>query len=84
MSQAEQPNTTRRSFLKMAPAGLVTAGVVATVLPELATPRERIDWHTQQLRQAWLEYFGEASTITEFSQSHKYLLIAGPIGTGRT
>lgn len=74
---AESVNTTRRSFLSMAPKGLALAAVTYAALPTLKTPQERIDEHLKGISEAWAEIFGDAPRVCEANYSSRFVLVAG-------
>ena len=77
MSQADEPHTpSRRSFLRMAPAGLATATGIAAVLPTLMAPRERLDHHLAEVTKAWTEMVGKPPFIVEVDPQNRFILIA--------
>ena len=72
---AEQIDTTRRGFLRMAAPGLAAAAGLAA-LPIILTPEERLTNAVEELKAAWEAIHGKARVV-EVSHDFNYVLLAG-------
>lgn len=73
---AETIDTTRRGFLRMAPAGLIVgAGLGMTLVKTLD---EQIAEHVEALKELWAQKHGKLH-VAEVNDTHKYILITGKL-----
>lgn len=73
---ANETSTTRRFFLKMAPAGLIVgAGLGMTIGKTLD---EKIAEQVEVLKELWVQKHGPLH-VAEVSDGHKYILITSKL-----
>jgi len=73
---ADVVDTTRRGFLRMAPAGLVVGVGLGMTLGK--TLDEKIAEHVDALKELWAEKHGKLH-VAEVNDTHKYILITGKL-----